>query len=145
MVTATRLVATGAATTVTVVVAVLVGSSTLVAVMVTVWAVAGAVQVEPDQVPAVEDQVTVPRLPPEAEALKAVLELTVLVEAAGARDPTLTDWGVTTVEVEVEVPAALVTVRVKVRAPVQLAVIGAEATPVAGQVRPWLRVPVPLA
>jgi hypothetical protein len=47
--------------TVTVVVAVLVGSSTEVAVIVTLCALAGALQEFPDQVPAVLLQVTVPR------------------------------------------------------------------------------------
>ena len=52
---------------------------------------------------------------------------------------------VTVTEAVAVVPAALVTVRVKVRAPIQLAVIEAEATPVAGQVTPLLMPPVPLA
>ena len=126
---AVRLVATGIATTVTVVEADLVASSVEVAVMVTVWAVAGAVQVEPDQVPAVEDQVTVLFAPPVGVELNTVLVLTVLVVAAGVTAPTATTWGVTVTEVVAVVPAALVTVKVKVLAPSQLAVIALVAEP----------------
>jgi hypothetical protein len=79
-----------AATTVTVVVAVLEESSTEVAVMVTVWGVVGAVQVFPDQVPPELLQVTVPRAPPVTVALKGVAVDTVLVEAAGLMAPTTT-------------------------------------------------------
>ena len=87
---ATRLVATGASTTVTVVVAVLVGSSTEVAVMVAAPAVAGAVQTSPAQVPASENQVTVFRAPPVTVAAKVVAVLTVLVGDAGLMAPMAT-------------------------------------------------------
>ena len=109
---ADRLVATGAATTVTVVELDLVASSVEVAVMVTVWAAAGAVQVEPDQVPAVEDQATVLFAPPVAVELKARLAPTVLVWPAGVTAPTETTWGVTVTVLVAVAPAALVTVRV---------------------------------
>jgi hypothetical protein len=93
---ATRDVATGAATTVTVVVASWVGSSTDVAVMVTVCAVAGAIQVFPDQVPAVLLQVAVPRAPPVTAELKAVAVETVFIGLAGLMGPTTTVSSVTT-------------------------------------------------
>jgi hypothetical protein len=108
---AVRLVATGAATTVTVVVAVLVGSSTEVAVIVTVCTVVGAVQVLPIQVPAVLLQVTVPRLPPVTALLKTVFVETVSIRAAGLIAPTATVCGATVTKVVAVVPAAFVTVR----------------------------------
>jgi hypothetical protein len=90
VVAAVKLEMIGAATTVTVVVAVLEGSSTEVAVMVTVWAAEGAVQVLPDQVPAELPQVTVPRAPPVTVALKGVAVDAVLIEVAGLMAPTTT-------------------------------------------------------
>ena len=92
LVAATRPVATGRDTTVTVVVAFLVGSSTEVAVMVTDWAVAGAVQapVEAFIVPAEADQVTLLVAPPVVVEEKVVMELTSLVVAAGLGVPTTT-------------------------------------------------------
>jgi hypothetical protein len=58
--------------------------------MVTLWAVAGAVQVEPAQVPAVEVQVTVLLAPPVGVELNSVLVLIVLLQAAGVTAPTAT-------------------------------------------------------
>jgi hypothetical protein len=97
-----------AATTVTVVWAVLLGSSTEVAVIVTDWAVAGAVQVLPFQVPAVLLQVTVPWVPPLAVAVKLVWLPTVRAGDAGLIAPTLTVCGVTVTLASTESPAASV-------------------------------------
>ncbi|MEI7614761.1 MAG: hypothetical protein WCK63_17825, partial [Betaproteobacteria bacterium] len=66
----------------TVVLADFVGSSTDVAVMVTVWAVAGAVQALPAQVPALADQLTLLVAPPLTVLLKVVTVLTSRVGAA---------------------------------------------------------------
>ena len=116
LVAATRPVATGRLTTVTVVVAVLVASSLEVAVMVTDCSVAGAVQapVEAFMVPALADQVTMLVAPPLAVVLKVVVELTSLVGAAGAKAVRATVCGVSVTVAVAVVPAALVTVMVKV-------------------------------
>jgi len=133
---AIRLVATGAATTVTVVVEVLLGSSAEVAVMVTDWAVAGAVQapVLAFMLPALADQVTPLVLPPVAVALKVVTVLTVLVTAAGVTAPTATVRGVS------------VTGKVPVNAPVTVSVKVFEAVMVPlEKVPPFRTTPTPLS
>ena len=109
----------GAATTAMVVLADLAGSSTEVAVMVTVWAVTGAVQtpVLATMVPALAVQARVFVAPPVAVALKVVLVPVVRVGKAGVMAPTLTAWVVRVTEAVAVLPAALVTVRVKVFAP----------------------------
>jgi hypothetical protein len=144
---AVRLVATGGGTTVTtvtVVVAVLVGSSTDVAVMVTLLTgAAGAVQTLLAQVPTVEDQVTSLVAPPVTVAVKVVWDEVPTVGVAGLIAPTLTTWGVTVAVVVAVTLAELVTVKVKTLAPAQLAVMALEATPVAGQVTLLSMVPVP--
>ena len=110
----TKLAMAGAATTVTVVEAVFVPSAWEVAVMVTLWAEAGAVKapVEALIVPAVADQVMPVFDAPETELVKVVAPFTVMVGAAGLTAAMLTLWGVTVTEVVAVVPAALVTVRV---------------------------------
>ena len=134
----------GGATTVTVVVLDLVGSSTEVAVMVTVPAEAGAVQapVEALMLPALADQVRLLVAPPVAVALKMVLVLVVRVAAAGLREPTTTVWGLTATLVAAGVPAALVTVRMKVLAEVMAPLL--TATPLVTAPTPLLMLPVPL-
>ena len=89
---ATRVAATGAATTVTVVDADLVGSSLDVAVMVTAWAVLGASQepLEGVMVPALELQVIPPVAPPVTGAEKVVEVPAVRRGLAGLTGPTLT-------------------------------------------------------
>lgn len=110
----------GVAATVTLVLADLLASSAEVAVMVTVWAVAGAVQapVAGFMVPALADQVRVLLTPPVAVAENVVLVPAVRIGAAGVTAPTTTVWGVSVTEVVAAVPAALVTVRRKVFAAV---------------------------
>ena len=143
MVAATRLVATGAATTVTVVVAVLVASAWLVAVMVTLPGEAGAVKapVEALIVPAVADQVRPVFDAPETELEKVVLVLTVMVGAAGLMAATPADCRVTPTAAVAVAPAALVTVRVKVLAAVRAPELN--AVPEVTAPMPWSTAPVP--
>ena len=104
----------------TVVVAVLVASSADLAVMVTVAAVAGAVQA-PDaasMVPALADQVMPLVAPPVAVALKVVVVPTELTIAAGLTALRATVRGTRVRLVVAMVPAALVTVRMKFLGPV---------------------------
>jgi len=105
-------VATGAATTVTVVDTDFEGSSTEVAVMVTVCPVAGAVQVDPTHVPAVAAQVTVFVTPPVTVVLKLVLVLTVRMGLTGLSAVRTTVWGITVAVAVAVAPSRFVTVRV---------------------------------
>ena len=139
---ATRLVATGAATTVTVVLVLAVVSSAEVAVMVTVPGLAGAVQTPPEvMVPPVADQVTVLVAPPLARTLKVLLVATVTVGVLGRMEPRLTPTGVRVRVLVAVVPRLLVTVRVKVL----VAVMGPElkGTPLVTAPIPWSTDPVP--
>ena len=139
---ATRLVATGAATVVTVVVVLALGSSLEVAVMVAVPTVAGAVQTPPEvMVPAVADQVTVLVAPPLTRTLKVLVVPVVTVGLPGEMAPRLTPTGVRVRLLVAVVPRLLVTVRVKVLA----AVMGPElkGTPLVTTPTPWSTLPVP--
>ena len=134
----------GAPTTVTVVVAVLATSSVEVAVMVTVPAVAGAVQapVLALMLPPVADQVMPLVAPLEAVALKVVVELAVRVPPTGLMAPTATVCTVMGRLVVAVLPAALVTVRVKVLAAVMVPLL--KATPLVTVPTPLSTLPVPL-
>ena len=144
LVVATRLLAVGRATTVTVVLADLEPSSVEVAVMVTDPVKFGAVQapVLGFMVPAVADQVMPLVRPPVAVAAKVVALRTSLVARAGLGVLTTTVWGVTvTVEVAWVLPPP-VTVRVKVLAVVMVPL--ENATPLVTAPMPWSTLPVPL-
>ena len=106
----------GAATTVTDVVANLVGSAREVAVIVTVPAAAGAVHtpVLATMVPALAVQVRPFVTPPVAVSVKVVVVPAVRVGSAGLMAPTLTTWVVKRTATVAVLPAALVTVRVNV-------------------------------
>ena len=105
---------TGAGTTVTVVLADLVPSATLVAVMVTLPAMVGAVHapVAGVMVPPVALQVMALLNAPVTVLLKVWLVLTVMVGLAGLMAVTATVCGVTVAVAVAVSPAALVTVRV---------------------------------
>ena len=104
------IIAVAAATTLTVVDALFEESSREVAVIVTVPAVAGAIQapVPASMVPAVAVQVRPLVTPPVAVAVNVVLVPTVRVGVAGVMGPTTTICGVTVTEVSAGSPAALV-------------------------------------
>ena len=133
----------GVAATVTVVVANFVASSAEVAVMVTLWAEAGAVQ-EPEagfMVPALADQMIEFDTPPVAVAAKVVVVPTVRTGAAGVTAPTLTVWGFRVTEVLATVPAALVTVNWKDFAAVMAPLL--KEVPLVTVPTAWSTVPVP--
>ena len=136
--------ATGRLTTVTVVEAVLVGSSFDVTVMVTDPAVAGATHrpVLALMEPALALQVTLLVAPPLAVLLKVVLVLMLRVTAAGETAVRATVLTVTVRGVVAVVPAALVTVRVNVLAAVMAPLL--KAVPLVTVPTPLSTTPVPL-
>ena len=124
------------------VVAVLLVSSTEVAVMVALPAVAGAVHTPAAVIePALAAQVTVPVAPPVTVAEKVALLPTETVDEAGLREVTATVWGVRVKVLVAKLPAVLATSRVKVLGAVMTPLANPE--PVVTAPTDWSTLPVP--